>query len=73
MLNDADDEDGQPWAPARPVMIKNAAAESGYSESGIRSMIDRGIVDARTRGGRVWVDADDIPRKKVRKNVLRTF
>lgn len=54
----------RPWPPGNWVRMKIAVAYSEYSESGIRSMVKRGIIKDERRGGRVYVNMDDIPGVK---------
>jgi hypothetical protein len=61
-----DDVENKPrsWPPGNWVTVKIAVAESGYSPSGIRSMVDREIVGEERRGGKVYVNLDQVGKKQ---------
>jgi hypothetical protein len=69
---EANCEDGEPSPPLPSppwFPIKKAAALVGYSEAGLRKAIKRhtgGRPWWRYRGGRLFVDIDHCPRRKVR-------
>lgn len=55
-----------PLIGTRWVTTKEAAACSGFSESGIRSKVRKGEIAAVKTGGRVLLDAATIPARRTR-------
>jgi hypothetical protein len=62
-----EDEEEASWPRPGYATLKQAHFDTGYSESGIRSMIARKIVTSVKRGGKIWVKLDTVPTGKCEK------
>jgi hypothetical protein len=59
---DAAGEDGM---PRRWLRLSEAVAETGYSATGLRSLVRRGKALGRYRGPHLMVAVDTVPARKV--------
>jgi hypothetical protein len=73
----ADDEgDGEPMPLGRWEPVKKAAAEVGYSQTGLRKAIDKAVQNRVRprwwwyRRGRLWVDVNRCPRPRATRRLV---
>jgi hypothetical protein len=56
-------DQGEDGAPRRWLPLREAASVTGYSVTGLRGLVKRGVVQGRYRGPHLTVDVATVPRK----------